>query len=56
MIRVKGSERRPFFFVPRLNIVEHDSYQADKIVMVIEEWKLKVSCGMIMSKALVKFY
>ena len=41
-IRVKGSERRPFIFIFRLNIVLHDSYQADEIVMEIEEWKRKV--------------
>ena len=56
MIRVKGLERRPFVFVSRSNIAEHSSYQANEIVMVIQEWKLKVTCGMIMSKALVKFY
>ena len=37
MIRVKGSERRPFIFISRLNIVQRDSYQADEIVMEIEE-------------------
>ena len=42
MIRVKGSERRPFIFISRLNIVQHDSYQTDEIVMEIEEWKRKV--------------
>ena len=42
MIRVKGSEKRPFVFISRLNIVQHDSYQADEIVMEIEEWKQKV--------------
>ena len=39
MIRVKGSERRPFIFISRLNIVQRDSYQADEIVMEIEECK-----------------
>ena len=39
---VKGSERRPFIFISRLNIVQHDSYQADEIVMEIEKWKQKV--------------
>ena len=43
MIRVKGSERRPFIFKSRLNIVQHDSYQAGEIVMEIEEWKQKVA-------------
>ena len=42
MIRVKVSERRPFIFISRLNIVQRDSYQADEIVMEIEEWKQKV--------------
>ena len=41
--RVKGSERRPFIFISRLNIVQRDSYQADEIVMEIEEWKQKVA-------------
>ena len=40
---VKGSERRPFIFISRLNIVQRDSYQADEIVMEIEEWKQKVA-------------
>ena len=43
MIRVKVSERRPFIFISRLNIVQRDSCQADKIVMEIEEWKQKVA-------------
>ena len=43
MIRVKGSERRPFIFISRLNIVQRDSYKADEIVMEIEEWKQKVA-------------
>ena len=43
MIRVKGSERRPFIFISRLNIVQRDSYQADEIVMEIKEWKQKVA-------------
>ena len=42
MIRVKGSERRPFIFSFRLSIALHDSYQADEIVMDMEEWKEKV--------------
>ena len=41
MMKIKESERRPFF-VFRLKIVLHDSYQADKIVREIEEWKQKV--------------
>ena len=43
MIRVKGSGRRPFIFISRLNIVKRDSFQADEIVMEIEEWKQKVA-------------
>ena len=43
MIRVKASERRPFIFISRLNIVQRDSYQTDKIVMAIEEWKQKAA-------------
>ena len=39
MIRVKGSERKPFIFISRLNVVQQGSYQADEIVMQIEEWK-----------------
>ena len=54
MIRVNVSERRPFVFTFRLNIVLHDSYQADETVMEIEEWKQKFL--MTMSKALVEFY
>ena len=42
MIRVKGSERRPFILVFRLNIVLCDPHQADEIVMEIEERKQKV--------------
>ena len=39
MTRGKGSERRPFIFSFRLNIVLHDSHQVDEIVVEIEEWK-----------------
>ena len=45
---VKGSERRPFIFISRLNIVHHDSYQSDEIVMEIEEGNKKLQ--MIISK------
>ena len=41
--KVKASERGPFIFISRLNIVQCDSYKADKIVMEIEEWKQKVA-------------
>ena len=39
----KGSERRPFIFISGLNIVQHDSYQMDEIIMEIEEWNQKVA-------------
>ena len=42
MVRVKGSERRPFIFIFRLNIALRDSCQADEIVVETEEWKQKV--------------
>ena len=41
-ITVKESERRPFIFIFRLNNSLRDSYEADEIVMEIEEWKQKV--------------
>ena len=43
MIKLKGSERRPFIFISRLTIVQRDSYQSDEIVMEIEEWKQNVT-------------
>ena len=43
MIRVRGSERRPFIFISRLNFVQRDSYKADESVMETEEWKQKVA-------------
>ena len=42
MIRVNGSERRPFIFIFRLNIVPCDSHHADEIIMEIEKWKPRV--------------
>ena len=48
-MRVKGSERRPFVFIFRLNIVLRDSYQADETVMEIEEWKQKVPSDSVKS-------
>ena len=39
MTRVKRSEKRPFIFISRVNIAQRDSYQADEIVMEIEEGK-----------------
>ena len=55
MSREKGSDRRPFTFIFRLNIVLHDSYLVDEIVMEIEEWK-KQKFQATMSKALAEFY
>ena len=49
----KRSERRPYIFIFRMNIVQRHSYQADEIVMEIEEWKQKVAEDYV--KALVKF-
>ena len=37
------SERRPFIFILRLNIVLQNSCRAHEIVMGIEKWKQKVS-------------
>ena len=42
MIRVKGVRKEPFIFIFRFNIVLRNSYQANEIVMEIEEWKQKV--------------
>ena len=39
MTSVKESERRPFIFIFRLNIVLFDSYQVDEVTMESEEWK-----------------
>ena len=41
MIRVKGLDRTPFVLIFRLNVVLRDSYQAEEIVIEIEEWKQK---------------
>ena len=49
MIRVKGSERRPFIFISRMNIVQRDSYQADEIVVEIKKWKQKVADNYVKS-------
>ena len=43
MIKVKATEKKPFIFISRLNIVQRDSYQANKIAMEIEEWKQKAA-------------
>ena len=42
MIWVKGSKRRPFIFIFRLNIVLYNSHHADEDVMKIQNWKKKV--------------
>ena len=47
--RVKGSEKRPYIFIFRLNIVLHESYQANEIVVEIEEWKQKVPDNFVKS-------
>ena len=39
---IKGSERRPFDFIFRMNTDLCDSYQADEFVVEIEERKQKV--------------
>ena len=36
------SQREDHFFIFRLNIVLHDPYQANEIIMEIEEWKQNV--------------
>ena len=48
-IRLKRLERRPFIFIFRLNTVLRDSYQADQIVMDIDEWKQKVQDNYVKS-------
>ena len=40
MMTVKETERR-YFAIFRLNIVLDNSYQADEMIMTIEEWKQK---------------
>ena len=55
MTKARVSERRSFTFIFRLNIVLHDSYQVDKIVLEIEKWKHK-KFQATMSKALAQFY
>ena len=52
MTRVKGSEKRPFTFIFRSNIVLHDSYQVDEIVMEIEECKQKVPGNYVKNRVL----
>ena len=39
---IKRSERRPFYFIFRMNTDLCDSYQADEFVVEIEERKQKV--------------
>ena len=52
MTRVKGSERRPFIFVFRLNIVLHDSYQVKKLSLKSRNGNKRSQ--VTMSKALAK--
>ena len=56
MVRIKESERRPFFLIFRWNnIVLHDSYR--EIKTKIEEWKQKViKCVGDISYILKKLY
>ena len=49
MMRIKGSETRPFIFIFRLDIVLHVSYQVDEIIMEMEEWKQKVPANYVKS-------
>ena len=42
MMRIKESQKRPFFLIFRRNIVLHDSYKADENVIEMEEWKQNV--------------
>ena len=54
MIRLKGSERRTFIFIFRLNIVLRDSYQPDETVMELRNGNKTFQTTM--SKALIEFY
>ena len=54
MKRVNRSEKRPFIFTFRLNIVPLDSYQIHETVMEIKKWKQKFQATM--SNALAVFY
>ena len=55
MMRIKESERGPFFLIFRWNIVLQDSYQADEIVIEIEEWKqVPGICVKSFSRALLR--
>ena len=38
----KGVREEAIFLIFRWNVVLHDSYQADEIVIEIEEWRQKV--------------
>ena len=55
MMRIKESERRPFFKIFRWNIVLQGSHQADEIVIEIEEWKqVPGICVKSFSRALLR--
>ena len=41
--RGKGVRKETIYFYFQIEIVHHDSYQADEIIMEIEEWKQKVA-------------
>ena len=53
MMKVKGSERRPFFIF-RLNIVLRDLYQADEVVMEIEKLKQNVLGDAVKKQSFIK--
>ena len=45
----KGVREEPFAFIFRLHIVLRDSYQADEIIMEMEEWEQKVPSDSVKS-------
>ena len=45
----KGIREETIFFIFRLNIVPHASYQADQNLMEIQEWKEKVPDNFVKS-------
>ena len=51
----KGVREETISLIFRWNIVLHDSYQADEIVIEIEEWKQKVP-GVYVKNFIQKFY
>ena len=51
----KGVREETIFLIFRRHIVLHDSYQADEIVIEVEEWKQKVP-GVCVKNFIQKFY